>query len=60
VTIISNNIFDISTYILAIILKVSGRLKKSLHFFEQLLQDLNRRDDVLKKEVRVYDKIPFF
>jgi len=49
--IVSNNIFDISTYIIALTLKISGRLGKSLNLFEQLYKNLVDRNDNFQKEI---------
>jgi tetratricopeptide (TPR) repeat protein len=50
-TIISNNIFDISTYIIALTLKIYGQLGKSLLLFEQLYNNLVERKDNFQKDV---------
>ena len=49
--IVSNNIFDISTYIIALTLKIYGRLEKSLNLFEQLHNNLVERKDDFQKEM---------
>lgn len=49
--VVSNNIFDISTYILALTLKIYGRLGKSLNLFEQLYNNLVERRDDFQKEI---------
>ncbi|MCH7771892.1 MAG: hypothetical protein IIA49_12890, partial [Bacteroidetes bacterium] len=49
--IVSNNIFDISTYIIALTLKIYGRLEKSLNLFEQLHNNLVERKDDFQKEI---------
>jgi len=51
VIIVSNNLFDISTYILALILKIFGDLKKSTLLFENLYHELDRRNDDFKKQL---------
>lgn len=51
VKIISNNIFDISTYILALTLKIHGRILESLKLFEQLHKNLIKRGDDFSKEI---------
>jgi tetratricopeptide (TPR) repeat protein len=51
VEIVSNNIFDISTYILAVILFISGRVKPSKDLFEQLYQTLDTRNDSFKEDI---------
>lgn len=49
--IVSNNIFDISTYIIALTLKIYGRLEKSLELFERLHNNLVERKDDFQKEI---------
>ena len=51
VKIISNNIFDISTYTLALTLKIYGRIGESLKLFEQLHKNLLERGDVFENEI---------
>lgn len=50
--IVSNNIFDTSTYIIALTLKISGRLNKSLALYEQLYSDLLKRGDEFKNQIK--------
>ncbi|MFZ2072663.1 MAG: hypothetical protein WAV10_03225, partial [Minisyncoccia bacterium] len=45
ITVISNSIFDISTYILALTLKMYGQIQKSLHLYEELAKSLKERRD---------------
>jgi len=49
--IVSNNIFDISTYIIALTLKLYGRIEKSLILFEQLYNNLVERKDDFQKDI---------
>lgn len=51
VDVISNNIFDISTYILALTLKIYGHIQKSLHLYEELAKSLKNRNDPFIKHV---------
>jgi len=51
VKIISNNIFDISIYILALTLKIYGRILESLKLFEQLHKNLVERKDDFSNEI---------
>jgi tetratricopeptide (TPR) repeat protein len=51
VKIVSDNIFDISTYILALTLKIYGRFNRSLNLFEQLYNSLVERKDDFQKEI---------
>ncbi|PIZ95413.1 MAG: hypothetical protein COX80_04395 [Candidatus Magasanikbacteria bacterium CG_4_10_14_0_2_um_filter_33_14] len=57
IKIISDNIFDISTYILALILKISGRIEDSLKLFEVLHTNLCERNDIFQKNIlpHLYD-----
>jgi len=50
VEIVSDNIFDISTYILALILKLYGKISESVNLFEKLRDRLDG-EDLLKKEI---------
>ena len=45
VQIVSNNIFDLSIYIIALTLKIYGNITKSLKLFEQLYDSLTRKSD---------------
>lgn len=49
--IISGNIFNISSYILAVTLKLYGRIKKSLNLFEHLYFNLLEKDDELRTKL---------
>lgn len=51
VKIVSNNIFDISTYILALTLKIYGRVEKSLNLFEKLYNNLSQRNDDFRNSI---------
>ncbi len=51
IKIISNNLLDISLYIIALTLKLYGNLEKSLNLFEQLYQNLLKRNDEFSKTV---------
>lgn len=51
VEIVSNNLFDIATYILALTLKIYGQFSKSLSLFEKLYSDLERRQDLFKEQI---------
>lgn len=49
--IISNNIFDISLYILGLTLKLSGRIGKALKIFETLSLSLDTRKDDFSNQI---------
>ena len=51
IEIISNNLFDIATYILALSLKIFGKLEESTNVFQNLHTDLKRRDDNLSNQI---------
>lgn len=51
IEIVSNNIFDIATYILALTLKLYGRIWKSIELFERLYNDLVSRKDNFSKHI---------
>lgn len=51
IEIISNNIFDISTYLLALSLKIFGKLDECINLFENLYIDLKRRNDNLSHQI---------
>jgi tetratricopeptide (TPR) repeat protein len=51
VKVVSNNIFDISTYILARTLELYGRLNISLNLYEELYNSLLVRKDEFSKEI---------
>lgn len=48
---ISNNIFNISTYILALTLKLYGKIRKSLVLFEQLKLKVANKDKKLHNDI---------
>jgi len=51
IEIVANNIFDISTYIVALTLKLYGRITQSLKLFEHLFRSLNNRSDDFRKKI---------
>ena len=51
IKIVSNNIFDISTYILGLTLKLYGYIGKSINLFEHLYNNLNLRKDNFKDQI---------
>ena len=51
VEVVSNNIFDIATYILALTLKLYGRIEKSLSLFEHLYNSLSSRQDNFRQHI---------
>lgn len=51
VDIISNNLFDLATYIVALTLKIYGRIGKSITLFENLLKRLLARNDNFSQHV---------
>jgi tetratricopeptide (TPR) repeat protein len=51
IEIVTNNIFNISTYILAVTLEIFGELEKSTILLENLYNDLKRKNDLLWKEL---------
>jgi tetratricopeptide (TPR) repeat protein len=51
VEIVSKNIFDIATYILALTLKLYGRIEKSLSLFERLYNSLSSRQDNFRQHI---------
>ena len=51
IEIISNNLFDIATYILALSLKIFGKLNECTKLFENLYDDLKRRNDNLSQQI---------
>jgi tetratricopeptide (TPR) repeat protein len=51
IKIVSNNLFDISTYILALTLKISGRIEKSLDLFEKLYNKLEQKNDEFRNVI---------
>lgn len=51
IEIITNNLFDLSTYILGTTLKLSGRVNISLKLFETLFNKLNTKKDDFVKQI---------
>lgn len=51
VEVVSENIFDIATYILALTLKIYGYIEKSLSLFENLYNSLSSRQDNFKRHI---------
>ena len=51
IEIITNNLFDLATYILGTTLKLSGRINVSLNLFEKLLDKLKLNNDKFQKQV---------
>lgn len=51
IKIISNNIFDLSMYIVALTLKIYGRIERSIALFEKLLEQLLHRNDDFSRHV---------
>lgn len=51
IQIVSNNILDISTYIVALVLKISGRIGESLKIFEALYKKLLDKNDDFHKDI---------
>jgi hypothetical protein len=51
IEIVSNNIFDIATYILGLTLKIYGHIIKSMSLFERLYNNLVARNDDFRKEI---------
>lgn len=51
IEIITNNLFDLATYILGTTLKLSGRINISLSLFEKLFDKLKLNDDKFQEQV---------
>lgn len=51
VEVVSENIFDIATYILALTLRIYGYIEKSLSLFENLYNSLSSRQDNFKRHI---------
>lgn len=51
IEIITNNLFDLATYILGTTLKLSGRINTSLNLFEKLFDKLSLKNDKFQDQV---------